>query len=586
MSTLKRLIPCFAVLSLAVALNCSAQEKVDLEMIGKIRYEGFRNSKIMEIASGLMDQIGPRLTGSPNAKKANEWTRDKLKEFGLVNSHLEPWEPFGRGWANEYVNVRMVSPDIATLIAYAKAWTPGTEGAVRGKVMRVNIRGPQDLAKYRGKLAGKILLVGDDPEVKPSVEPLSERLNEKSLADIEHYQIPSERPIPQLREFAQRARFQRQLNKFYDDEKVLAVIDHSRGAIGGGTVFVQQGGSYKVGQTVSTPQITLATEQWTRIARILTAKKEVELELNVKNNFYDGPEAMTQNDTIAEIPGTDKKDELVMLGAHLDSWHSGTGATDNGAGTIVMMEAVRILKALDVKPRRTIRIGLWTGEEQGLLGSEWYVQHHFGSRPESKDPDRKGDPSVRRRENGPMTVKPEQAKVSVYFNVDNGTGKIRGVFMQENAMVQPIFEAWMKPFHDLGMDTLTMRNTGGTDHLSFDAAGIPGFQFIQDPMEYDTRTHHSNMDVYDRLQPEDLKQMAVIVASFVYMAAQRDQMFPRKTIEKELPATPPAEDEENATPASPVTNPAVADRPQQPKPAEQRPAEQRPQAQPSPTPKP
>ena len=371
-----------------------------------------------------------------------------------------------------------------------------------------------------------------------------------------------------------------QINKFFDEEKPLAVLDHSRGALGGGTVFVQQGGSYKVGQTVGTPQITLATEHWTRIARILAAKKDVELELNVKNNFYDGPETMTQNDTIAEIPGTDKKDEVVMLGAHLDSWHTGTGATDNGAGTIVMMEAVRILKALDFKPRRTIRIGLWSGEEEGLLGSEWYVEHHFGSRPESKDPDRKGDPSVRRRENGPMSIKPEQAKVSVYFNVDNGSGKIRGVYMQENAAVQPIFEAWMKPFHDLGMDTLTMRNTGGTDHLSFDAVGIPGFQFIQDPLEYDTRTHHSNMDVYDRLQPEDLKQMAVIVASFVYMAAQRDQMFPRKPIEKELPPPPPAEDDENASP-SPVTNPAVADRPQQPKPADQRP-----QAQPSPTPKP
>jgi carboxypeptidase Q len=587
MSTVKRLIACSAVFCLAAALACGAQEKVDLEMISKIRYEGFRNSKIMEIASGLMDQIGPRLTGSPNMKRANEWTRDKLKEFGLVNSHLEPWEPFGRGWANEYTNVRMVSPDIATLIAYAKAWTPGTNGVVRGKVMRVNIRTPQDLPKYRGKLAGKILLFGDDPDVKPSVEPLAERLNDKSLADIEHYQIPSERPTALQREFAQRGRFQRQLNKFFDDEKVLAVIDHSRGAIGGGTVFVQQGGSYKTDQTVGTPQITLATEQWTRMARILNAKKDVELELNVKNNFYDGPESMTQNDTIAEIPGTDKKDEVVMLGAHLDSWHSGTGATDNGAGSIVMMEAVRILKALDIKPRRTIRIGLWSGEEQGLLGSEWYVAHHFGARPESKDPDRKGDPSVRRRENGPMTLKPEQAKVSVYFNVDNGTGKIRGIFMQENAAVQPIFEAWMKPFHDLGMDTLSMRNTGGTDHLSFDAAGIPGFQFIQDPIEYDTRTHHSNMDVYDRLQPEDLKQMAVIVASFVYMAAQRDQMFPRKPIEKELPPTPPAEEEENAAPASPVTNPAAADRPQPPRPAEQRPAEQKPpQAQPTPTPKP
>jgi carboxypeptidase Q len=564
---LKRLISCFAVFALAVALHCSAQEKVDLETISKIRYEGFHNSKIMEIASGLMDQIGPRLTGSPNAKKANEWTRDKLTEFGLVNSHLEAWGPFGRGWSNEYTNVRMTSPDVATLIAYSKAWTPGTDGAVKGQVMRVDILGPQDLAKYRGKLTGKILLVGDDPDIKMSTEPLAERLSDKQLADIENFPIPSERVNPQFREFAQRARFQRQLNKFYEDEKVLAVIDHSRGAIQGGTVFVQQGGSYKVGQTVGTPQITLAGEHWSRIARILAAKKDVELELNIKNTFYDTPDAMNQNDTIAEIAGTDKKDEVVMLGAHLDSWHTGTGATDNGAGSIVMMEAVRILKALDIKPRRTIRIGLWTGEEEGLLGSEWYVEHHFGARPESKDPERKGDPSVRNRTYGPMTIKPEQAKVSVYFNVDNGSGKIRGVFLQENAMVQPIFDAWMKPFHDLGMSTLAMRNTGGTDHLSFDAVGIPGFQFIQDPLEYDTRTHHSNMDVYDRLQPEDLKQMAVIVASFVYMAAQRDQMFPRKPIEKELPPPPPIQDDENAVPLA-------------------NPGQQRPQAQPSPTPRP
>ncbi|HEY6271881.1 MAG TPA: M20/M25/M40 family metallo-hydrolase, partial [Terriglobales bacterium] len=254
--------------------------------------------------------------------------------------------------------------------------------------------------------------------------------------------------------------------------------------------------------------------------------------------------------------GTDKKDELVMLGAHLDSWHSGTGATDNGAGTIVMMEAVRILEALAVKPRRTIRIGLWSGEEEGLLGSQWYVSRYFGTRPESTDPDRKGDPTIIRRDAGPITVKPEQAKVSVYFNVDNGTGKIRGVYLQENAAAAPIFEAWMKPFHDLGMDTLSMRNTGGTDHLSFDAVGIPGFQFIQDPIEYDTRTHHSNMDVYDRLQPEDLKQMAVIVASFVYMAAQREEKFPRKAIEPALPPPPPPE-EENTAPTPPPRPPGM-----------------------------
>jgi carboxypeptidase Q len=560
----------FALLS-SLMLSSSpatAQEKIDLDAITKIRYEGFRNSQIMQLASGLTDGIGPRLTGSPNMKRANEWTRDKLTEFGLVNAHLEPWQPFGRGWANDYVSVRMVSPDVAPLLAYAKAWTPGTDGVIRGKVVRANITGIQDFAKYRGKLGGMIVLLGDDPDVKPSVEPLTERFTDKELTSVGDYQIPSEKPDPRLREFARRGRLTRQLNKFFDEEKPLAVIDHSRGAIGGGTVFVQAGGSYKVGETAGTPQLTMAVEHWDRIARLLSQKKDVELELNVKNNFYD--DANTQYDTIAEIPGSDKKDELVMLGAHLDSWHSGTGATDNGAGTVVMMEAVRILKALNLKPRRTIRIGLWSGEEEGLLGSQWYVAQHFGSRPPSQDPERKGDPSVTRRENGPMTIKPEQAKVSVYFNVDNGTGKIRGVYMQENASVLPIFEAWIKPFADLGMNTLTMRNTGGTDHLSFDAAGIPGFQFIQDPVEYDTRTHHSNMDVYDRLQSDDLRQMAVIVASFVYQAAMRDQMFPRKPIEKEMPPTPRDQEEE----ASPVTNPAAADRPREPRPAEQRPREE------------
>jgi carboxypeptidase Q len=528
------------------------QEKVDqqtLEMINRIRYEGFHNSKIMEIATGLMEEIGPRVTGSKNMKRANDWTRQKLEDFGLVNAKLEPWSPFGRGWDNEYINVRMLSPDVATFIVYAKAWTPGTNGVVSGSVVRVSARTVQDLARYKGKLAGKIVLFGDDGEVKMSTTPLAERYDQKQLSELSEYQIPPERDVNRQREFQMRARMLRQITKFFDEEKAAVVIDHSRGAINGGTVFVQQGGSYKADQQTTTPWVTMATEQWDRIARILADKKDVELEVNVKNNFYD---AMTQWDTTAEIPGTDKekKEEVVMLGAHLDSWQAGTGATDNGAGTIVMMEAVRILKALGIKPRRTIRIGLWSGEEEGLLGSQWYVSQHFGTRPESTDPDRKGDPTIIRRDAGPITVKPEQAKVSVYFNVDNGSGKIRGVYLQENAAAAPIFEAWMKPFGDLGMDTLTMRNTGGTDHLSFDAVGIPGFQFIQDQLEYDTRTHHSNMDVYDRLQPDDLKQMAVIVASFVYMAAQRDQMFPRKPIEPPLPPMPPPTADDNA-PAGP-----------------------------------
>jgi carboxypeptidase Q len=510
-----------------------SQEKVDLEMISRIRYEGFRNSKVMELASGLIDGVGSRLTGSPNLKRANEWTRDQLASFGLANAHLESWGPFGRGWSNEYVNARMTSPDVAPLIAYAKAWTPGTNGAVKGKCVRVKIEDKKDFDKYRGKLAGMIVIFGPDVEVKTITQPMFERLGDKELADIGQYQIPSEKQAFRFRQYLKRMQFIKELNKFLGDEKVVAMVDHGYGAFGGGTVFVQSGGSWKTGETSTVPAVTVALEQWDRIARLLEQKKDVELELNVANTFYDND--FLQYNTVAEIPGADKRDELVMVGAHLDSWHAGTGATDNGAGTVVMMEAMRILKALDAKPRRTIRIGLWTGEEQGLLGSQNYVQQHFGSRPPMDDPDVKGMPTLLRREAGPVTVKPEQAKVSAYFNVDNGGGKLRGVYLQENQAVAPIFDAWMGPFKDLGMNTLTMRNTGGTDHQSFDAVGIPGFQFIQDPLDYETRTHHSNMDVYDRLQADDLKQAAVIVASFAYEAAMRDQILPRKPIEGPLP---------------------------------------------------
>lgn len=531
MKSLARIVCSIAVIVCSHPLSWSqaSAEKVDLETITRIRYEGFHNSQVMQLASDLMDSIGERLTGSPNMKRANEWTRDKLTEIGLTNAHLEAWGPFGRGWANQYVNARMTSPDIVPLIVYAKAWTPGTNGVVTAKCIRANIEDKKDFDKYRGKLAGMIVLFGADADVKPIEEAPFKRLTDDDLAKIGQYQVPGERPPFRMADMLRRRQFIKDLNQFLADEKVLAVIDHSRGTAGGGTVFVQSGGSYKPGETTTVPQLTMASEHWSRIARLLDEKKDVTLELSVTNMFYD--EDPMQYDTIAEIPGTDKKDEVVMLGAHLDSWHTGTGATDNGAGSIVMMEAVRILKAIGVTPRRTIRIGLWSGEEEGLLGSQGYVEQHFGSRPPSDDPSMKGTPTLLRRDAGPVTVKPEQKKVSAYFNVDNGSGKIRGVYMQENEAVAPILEAWMQPFRDLGMTTLTMRNTGGTDHLSFDAVGIPGFQFIQDPIEYETRTHHSNMDVYDRLQPEDLKQAAVIVASFVYEAAMRDQMLPRKPID-------------------------------------------------------
>ena len=524
---------CLFALTMSFVPVLWAQEKVDLETMSRIRYEGFHDSKVMEFASGLMDSIGERLTGSPNMKRANEWTRDQFTAMGLSNAHLEAWGPFGRGWANQYVNVRMTSPDIAPLIVYAKAWTPGTSGVVSGKCVRVMIEDKNDFDKYRGKLAGMIVMLGPDVDLKPIAEAPFKRYGDDDMAKIGEYQIPGERFQARVAEYMRRRQLMKELNQFFADEKVLAVIDHGRESSGGGTVFVQSGGSYKTGETTTVPQLTMAAEHWSRIARLLQQKKDVTLELNVVNNFYD--DDPMQYDTLAEIPGADKKDEVVMLGAHLDSWHAGTGATDNGAGSVVMMEAMRILKTIGIKPRRTIRIGLWSGEEEGLLGSQYYVEQHFGSRPRMTTPDMKDMPTLLRREAGEVTPKPEQAKVSVYFNVDNGTGKIRGVYLEENEAVAPIFDAWMKPFKDLGMTTLTQRKTFGTDHQSFDAVGIPGFQFIQDPIEYDARTHHSNMDVYDRLQPDDLKQMAVIVAGFVYDAAMRDQMIPRKQIEPALP---------------------------------------------------
>ncbi len=382
-----------AILLLTVLFSTSAwpQEKVDLETVSRIRYEGFRDSKVMELATGLMDSIGERLTGSPNMKRANEWTRDQLTSFGLVNAHLEPWGSFGRGWANQYVNVRMTSPDVVPLLAYSKAWTPGTNGVITGRCLRVKIDDKKDFDKYRGKLAGMILIFGPDPDLRPIDQPPYKRLGDDELAKIGEYQIPREHPPFAFADFLKRQQFIKDLNQFFADEKVLAVVDHSRGTEGGGTVFVQSGGSYKLGETTTVPQVVMATEHWTRVERLLKQKKDVILELNIANTFYD--DDPMQYNTVAEIAGSDKKDEIVMLGAHLDSWHAGTGATDNGAGTIVMMEAVRILKVLDLKPRRTIRIALWSGEEQGLLGSQNYVQQHFGSRPPIEEPAMKSMPT-------------------------------------------------------------------------------------------------------------------------------------------------------------------------------------------------
>jgi hypothetical protein len=522
-----------------------ASESLDMLMYQRIRDEGLNHSHVMEFASALMDGIGPRLTASPNAKKANDWTRDTLTKVGLENAHLEDWGEFGLGWQQMNTWARMVTPDTAVLILQATPWSPATPGPVTGDVVFVSIQSDKDFDQFKGKLAGKIVLYGPMRDVPPLDKALFERYTEKELEDIAEFQIngnaggiPPEMQA-RIRTMMERMRMIDKVAQFFADEKVAAVIEPSRdgknGGGSGGTFFDDNGATlgrtpYLADKRVKVPVAVAAIESYGRLYRLTTAHVPVSVEINIDTKFTGEHEH--GYDTVAEIPGTDPKlkDEVVMLGGHLDSWIAGTGATDNGAGTVVAMEAVRILKALGVKPRRTIRIALWTGEEEGLFGSKGYCKQHFGSAALSTAPDQAALPEFMRRATGPLEVKPEQKLVSAYFNVDNGSGKIRGVYLQGNAAVAPIFAQWIAPLKDLGVTTLTMRNTGGTDHLSFDAVGIPGFQFIQDDLDYESRTHHSNQDVVERLQPADLKQIATVEAIFVYNAAMRDQMIPRKPL--------------------------------------------------------
>lgn len=523
----KRKLVIVVAIFLALSTVAYAQEKVDLGVVWKIKDEGFNRSQVMETLSYLTDVYGPRLTGSPQMKAANEWSQKKLEEWGLENSHLESFS-FGRGWSLERFSAHMISPQYQPIIAFPKSWTPGTNGPVVGEAIRVDIKEEKDMEKYRGKLRGAFVLTQPPREVKAHFDAPGTRRNAEDLARIAMAPTPGERRGRRRRRFRQNRRLRQKINEFYLAEGVAAVLDPSRGD--GGTIFVGTGGRRQADAPAVPPQAVVAIEHYNRICRLLAKKMKVQLEMEIRTRFYD--EDLNAYNTIAELVGTDKKEEVVMVGAHMDSHHSGTGATDNAAGSAVAMEAMRILKAIGVKPRRTIRIGLWSGEEEGLLGSRAYVSDHFASRP-APPPD-----APRRPPRGPLTIKAEHATFDAYFNLDNGTGKIRGVYLQGNEEVRPIFEAWLAPFKDLGATTLSIRNTGGTDHLSYDSVGLPGFQFIQDPLEYGTRTHHSNMDVYDRIQRGDMMQAAVIMASFAYHAAMREEMLPRKPLPKPRTSTP------------------------------------------------
>jgi carboxypeptidase Q len=494
----------FLVLLLFVSV-INAQEKADLNAVGKIREEGLKNSKVMDFAFHLTDVSGSRLTGSPGYLRAANWAKDELTKMGLVNAQLEPWGDFGRGWQQEKCYVAMTAPYYQAFIAVPRAWTGSTPGkrSLKGEVVLIKAKDTLELLKYKGQLKGKIVMQWTAASLKPSFDADGNRFADTTLERMANArpQPPAQnqpRPQGQGGGMSNQRRMTEMINA---EEPALVLVMNQRGT--DGTIFVSSGGSFAKDAPIAPASVAISSDDYLRLQRMLEAGTPVELEADVKTKFF--TEDLKGYNVVAEIPGTDPllKDEIVMLGGHLDSWHGATGATDNASGCSVMMEAVRILQSTGLKPRRTIRIALWGGEEQGLIGSRNYVANHF------KD-------SI------------AKSKVSAYYNLDNGTGKIRGIYLQQNPNVKDIFTAWLEPFHDLGARTVTISNTGGTDHQSFDRTGIPGFQFIQDEIEYDTRTHHTNMDTYDHLIADDLKQASVIIASFVYHTAQKNEILPRK----------------------------------------------------------
>ena len=492
-----------------------AQEPVDTAMVRKIRNEGLNHSKVMETAFYLTDASGPRLSGSPELKHAQDWAVNQLKTWGLVNATREPWGKFGKGWEVKKNYAAMTVPYYHAIIAIPKAWTPGTNGAISGDVVLIKADTIADLAKYKGTLKGKVVIFDTKPPVERTYKADAARYTDDELSAMTKPAEQGQRRNFDRSAFARLRAFRAAVSEFLVNEQVGLILTQARGT--DGTVFTTNGASYADTAKAVSPELETSGEDFQRILRLVKAGIKVNVEADIKTQFYNDDEQ--GYDVVAEIPGTDKKlkDQLEMIGGHLDSWHGATGGTDNAAGSAVMMEVVRILKAVNFKPRRTIRIALWSSEEQGLFGSRGYVLNHFG------------DPKT-------MQLKPEQANISAYYNLDNGAGKVRGIYLQGDSAAAPIFQAWLDPFKDLGATTVTIRNTGSTDHISFDAVGIPGFEFIQDALDYGSRTHHSNQDTYDKMSEDDLKQAATVIASFVYHTAQRDEMIPRKALPQPQPA--------------------------------------------------
>jgi carboxypeptidase Q len=562
---MKRILGIVVLIAVFVSFGLAQMvaEKVDTLLINKIKEEGLKNSQVMDLLSTLSDIYGPRLAGSPDYKAAATWMSQKLTSIGLQNVHFETSAPLAKGWALKKFYVNAIQPKVFPITAYPKAWSPGIKGAVAADVVLLSAMNDEELNAYKGKLKGKYVLVSALQTVNAHFEAEGRRYTDTELLQMANagesgggrggnpfgrnpaardsmfrVQIKQSNPdadeatitrmvAERTRPFADQAMVGKKL-QFCQNEGAIATLEIGRPAGDGGTVFVagaavpqpqaaqQVAGSqqptrinaYDPNAPQIVPQIVVATEQFNRMVRMIQKGQKVKLEMALDVSWTPADSSFN---IIAEIPGTDLKDQVVMMGGHFDSWHGGTGASDDGTGVAAVVEAVRILKALNLQPRRTIRIGLWAAEEEGLIGSRSYVTQHFGEMVGG----------------GELKKLPDYEKLSVYFNHDNGSGKFRGIYLQGNEAARPIFRAWFAPFASMQASTITARSTGGTDHLSYYNVGLPGFQFIQDPLEYDTRVHHSTADVFERVQADDMKQAATIMAAFAYQAAMRDEMFPR-----------------------------------------------------------
>ena len=528
MSTLSRVLVIAGAVTILIGVSARAQP-LDHSTLAAIRDEGLGRSLAMDHISWLSDVYGPRVTGSPAIEQAKGWTMKKLREWDLSNVHEERFA-FGYGWSLVRFHAHMVEPQVMPIIGYPKSWSSSTPGTVTAEVTRVDIRAAADLEKYRGTLRGKIVLPQPEREVRMLEGDLVLRMTDEQLAKASRTKVP---PPVRWRRGGPGApdgiSFNDRLQRFYLEEGVVAVLDRGNDGFivgagsglpyqtqrtDGGTIFVGRGGPRDENAGNVVPAVTLAVEHYNRMVRILDKDVPVRVELHVETTFHaetDGAGEMNGFNILAEIPGTDLANEVVMIGAHFDSTRAGTGATDNATGVAAMMEVMRILHTIGAHPRRTIRLALWGAEEQGLLGSRDYVRRHFG------------DPQT-------MRLLPAHETLSGYFNIDNGSGRLRGVWLQENFAVASVFEDWIASLQDLGVTTLGPRSVSGTDHTSFDSVGLPGFQFIQDRLQYNARTHHSNMDVIDRVQRDDVVQMAVVAAIFAYNTAMRDELLPRKAL--------------------------------------------------------